>query len=318
MYKAIGVILILLLLIPSTRVAAEEDAYVLLNKYNISGYDLAEEEKKLKVLEDEYSDVAYRVNTHTMLEAAMELQGEQKKAALVRIDSKIYKLTDELRELEALMEQSNAREVSYIMELDTRYRNAMEAIDRKQEERRAWTEQKKEVNVLSQSDANEDRSKLQSLNTKLEKQKKQYEQATACLALGDVTQFQSPLEIPVQLTSPYGERLDPITLDAISFHRGIDLYAPIGTGVLAAFNGEVEEATSSEELGNYVVINHGCGIKTMYGHLDSYEVEPGEQVQQYQRIASSGNTGTRTTGPHLHFAVYINGKTVDPLVFVPY
>lgn len=318
MRKSLGAFLVLLLLFPTTRISAEEDASVLLNKYNVPSYDLAEEGKKLKILEDEYSAVSYKVNTNTMLEAAMELHGEQRKNALMSIDSDIYERTDELREIEALMKQSLEREVSYIMELDTRYRAVLQAIDRKQQERKAWTEQEKEVSVLSQEDANKDRNKLQSLNTKLKKQQKSYEQASACLVLGEVTQFQSPLEIPVQLTSPYGERLDPITMDVISFHRGIDLHAPIGTGVLAAFNGQVEEASSSDELGNYVVINHGCGIKTMYGHLDSYQVAVGEQVQQYQVIASSGNTGTRTTGPHLHFAVYINGKTVDPLVFVPY
>lgn len=130
--------------------------------------------------------------------------------------------------------------------------------------------------------------------------------------------FYSPLEISVQLTSPYGERLDPVTRDVITFHHGMDMRAPEGTQVLAAFNGVVEEAASGEELGNYVIVNHGCGIKTLYGHLESYQVSAGDKVEQYDSIARSGNTGSRTTGPHLHFGVYINGKSVNPGVFVPH
>ncbi|WP_138755928.1 M23 family metallopeptidase [Paenibacillus sinopodophylli] len=318
MHRRTIIILFIFIILPSTLAYAEDNASVLLKKYNVSSYDPVEEGKKLKLLEEEYSEVSYRVNTHTMLEEAMKLHDEQRKNALMSIDADIYEITDELSRLENLMKQSLDREVPYLMELDARYRTAMQHMIRKQEARKAWVEQQKDVSVLSHADAANDRNKLESLSPKLEKQKKTYEKALACPVLGEVSDFQSPLEIPVQLTSSYGARLDPITMDVMTFHHGMDMHAPEGTAVLAAFHGQVEEAASGDELGNYVVINHGCGVKTLYGHLESYQVSVGEQVLQYQSIARSGNTGTRTTGPHLHFGVYINGKSVDPSVFVAY
>ncbi|MFD0588510.1 peptidoglycan DD-metalloendopeptidase family protein [Paenibacillus sp. GCM10027627] len=317
MNKKIAMILLLLLLMPST-LAAAEDASVLFKKYNLPAFDPLEEAIKLQILEEEYVEVSTKVNTNTMLEAAMVLHEDQRKNAFKRIDTDIYELTDELTAIEGQMGESHMQEVSYIMELDTRYRETMQKLDEKQQERKEWTDQQKEVGILSPDEAKKDRQKLESLSPKIEQQKQNYEKAVACPVLGDVTTFSSPLEIPVQLTSPYGERLDPITLDAVTFHHGMDMYAPEGTLVLSAFNGVVEEASTAEELGNYVIVDHGCGIKTLYGHLESYDVAAGDQVTQYQSIARSGNTGSRTTGPHLHFAVYINGKSVDPAVFVPY
>lgn len=315
--KAIA-LLLLLLLLPYSFVSAEEMASVLLKKYNMPAYDPAEEGRKLELLEEEYRAVSHRVNINTMMEAALQLHREQRENAMKILDAEIYGLTDELWEIEALMKTSFDREVAYIMELDARYRHTLRELDRKQKERIAWSEQEKDPSPLNEEEAARERSRLSSLSPQLEKQKKTYEKALACPVLGDVTNFQSPLDIPVQVTSPYGERLDPVTMDAITFHHGMDMHAPEGTGVLAAFHGKVEKAASGDELGNYVVIDHGCGIKTLYGHLESYQVAEGDQVYQYQYIARSGNTGSRTTGPHLHFGVYINGKSVDPAVFVPY
>lgn len=116
---------------------------MLLQKYNISSIDPVEEGKKLELLEEEYSTLSYQVNTNTMLEAAMELRSEQKKMALIRIDSEIYELSNELSKLETLMNESQQRDVPYLLELDTLYRTAIGEMESKQQERTAWTEQKR-------------------------------------------------------------------------------------------------------------------------------------------------------------------------------
>jgi murein DD-endopeptidase MepM/ murein hydrolase activator NlpD len=108
----------------------------------------------------------------------------------------------------------------------------------------------------------------------------------------------------------YGWRKDPFS-GARSFHTGIDIGVDTGTPVRAAMEGRVSETGYNSSFGNYILINHHAGWMTLYGHLQSISVKEGQRVDSGQRIAYSGNTGY-STGPHLHFSVYKNGRTVNP------
>ena len=99
-------------------------------------------------------------------------------------------------------------------------------------------------------------------------------------------------------------------------HAGIDVAVPVGTPVHAAGSGVVVEAGDYFFNGNSVYIDHGQGLVTLYCHLDRIEVLPGEPVAAGQRIGLSGNTG-RSSGPHLHWTVLLNGAAVDPRLFLP-
>ncbi len=94
-------------------------------------------------------------------------------------------------------------------------------------------------------------------------------------------------------------------------HPGLDLVAPDGAPVRAAGRGQVVEASYDEWLGNYVVIDHGFGYSTLYGHAQRLLVHAGQSVERGQVIALLGNTG-RSSAPHLHFEVRIDGEPVDP------
>lgn len=123
-----------------------------------------------------------------------------------------------------------------------------------------------------------------------------------------------PLTTSGRISSYFGNRTSP-TAGASSFHKGIDISVPVGTGVLAAKDGTVVTAAYSSSAGNYVAISHGGGIYTYYMHCSSLNVSAGQQVARGQRIAWSGNTGI-STGPHLHFAVFAGGSYVNPLNYV--
>ncbi|MBA1335235.1 MAG: hypothetical protein HPY66_0857 [Firmicutes bacterium] len=118
--------------------------------------------------------------------------------------------------------------------------------------------------------------------------------------------------IPVDgpITSGYGIRVHPV-FNTEKKHEGIDIGAAIGSPVRAALEGTVEEVKKDDYYGNLIVINHGDGIKTVYGHLGEVNVVSGQEVAQGEIIGSVGNTGM-STGSHLHFEVWKNGKAVDP------
>lgn len=111
--------------------------------------------------------------------------------------------------------------------------------------------------------------------------------------------------------SGYGWRIHPI-YGTRKFHKGTDIPAPGGSPVLAAKAGTVVQSYYSSSYGNYIVISHGGGLMTAYAHLSSRMVSAGASVSAGQQIGKVGSTGN-STGNHLHFEVYINGSTVNPM-----
>ncbi|WP_413739390.1 murein DD-endopeptidase MepM [Sodalis sp. RH14] len=106
-------------------------------------------------------------------------------------------------------------------------------------------------------------------------------------------------------------RLNPVT-GHIAPHRGVDFAMPVGTPVLAVGDGEVVVSKNGDGAGNYVAIRHGRQYTTRYMHLKKLLVKPGQKVKRGDRIALSGNTG-RSTGPHLHYEIWVNQQAVNPL-----
>jgi len=120
-----------------------------------------------------------------------------------------------------------------------------------------------------------------------------------------------------RITDKYGKRLDPF-IERVKHHNGVDISAEIGTEVYAAAAGVVVAAKSSYSLGQgygrHVIIDHGYGYKTLYGHLSEVWVKEGQRIERWDVIGLVGNTG-RTTGPHLHFEVHKDDTPVDPQNF---
>jgi murein DD-endopeptidase MepM/ murein hydrolase activator NlpD len=115
-------------------------------------------------------------------------------------------------------------------------------------------------------------------------------------------------------TSGFGAREDPF-VGSLAFHPGIDLRAAVGTPVHATAAGTVTIASWTGGYGNLIEIDNGNGIRTRYGHLSEFEVKVGDHIVPGQEIGRTGSTG-RSTGPHLHYEVRIDGQPVDPTRFV--
>jgi murein DD-endopeptidase MepM/ murein hydrolase activator NlpD len=130
------------------------------------------------------------------------------------------------------------------------------------------------------------------------------------LALGEL--FIYPIR--GRLSSSYGWRQDPIS-GARRFHSAIDLAAPLGVPVKAAMDGRIQSVGFNGTYGKYIIMTHGNNYQTMYAHLSLVSVEQGASVSQGSKIGEVGNTGY-STGPHLHFAIYKNGRALNPLDFL--
>lgn len=122
--------------------------------------------------------------------------------------------------------------------------------------------------------------------------------------------FKWPCPSYSRISDDYGNRMHP-TLGIEKFHNGIDLAAPSGSPILAAYDGEVVAADYNASMGNYIMINHGDGLYTIYMHASSLYVSKGALVTRGQKIAGVGTTG-RSTGNHLHFSVRKSGSYVSP------
>ncbi|NOZ86403.1 MAG: M23 family metallopeptidase [Deltaproteobacteria bacterium] len=126
--------------------------------------------------------------------------------------------------------------------------------------------------------------------------------------------FVWPLE-RMHITSPFGFRRDPF-LGTTKFHDGIDLSAVPGTIVHAAADGRVIHAGKKGLYGLAVILDHGDGHRTLYGHMETVLVHIGAYVRRGDPLGQVGSTG-RSTGPHLHFSVYYRGRAIDPLEVLP-
>ncbi|URJ29941.1 murein DD-endopeptidase MepM [Blochmannia endosymbiont of Camponotus sp.] len=117
---------------------------------------------------------------------------------------------------------------------------------------------------------------------------------------------------PFRISSNFNlSRLNPVT-GQVSPHAGVDFAVPIGTPVFSVGDGEVIVSTYSKIAGNYITIRHSCHCVTRYMHLKKLLVMTGQKVKRGDSIALSGNTG-RSTGPHLHFEIWVNHRPVNPL-----
>jgi murein DD-endopeptidase MepM/ murein hydrolase activator NlpD len=117
-----------------------------------------------------------------------------------------------------------------------------------------------------------------------------------------------------QITSRFGYRKDPFSR-RMRHHSGTDVAAPHGERIQVTARGTVKDAGWDNYLGNFVRVDHGYGVETWYGHMSKIGVSVGQQVERGDSVGKVGSTG-RSTGPHIHYEVHVNGKRVDPAKYL--
>ena len=117
-----------------------------------------------------------------------------------------------------------------------------------------------------------------------------------------------------RIASGFGYRIDPV-YKTVKLHAGLDFAAPQGTPIYATANGTISvSGNKGNGYGNHVVINHGYGYETLYGHMVKVKLSPGQKVSRGEVIGWVGSTG-KSTGPHCHYEVHKNGNKIDPVYF---
>lgn len=155
---------------------------------------------------------------------------------------------------------------------------------------------------------------IAALEKQIEEERKQLIAQSGAVLTYDGGKFVFPVAKYTRVSSEFGWRIHP-TLGVNKFHNGVDLASPTGTNIYAAYDGVVVAATYSGTMGNYVMINHGSGLYTIYMHASKLYVKKDDIVLRGNTIAAVGSTG-RSTGPHLHFGVRKDGTYVSPWNYI--
>lgn len=221
----------------------------------------------------------------------------------------------ETREYVELCEQQLQIDKEYLDAVKVSVENEQAAVETLIETKKQEIE-KYESNISTQeraikeyeADIAEQNEIIKQLEKAVEEEKKKLLQNSVIIYDGGTFAF--PLESYTRISDDYGYRIHPI-LNVKQFHNGVDFAAPKGTPIYAAYDGEVVAATYSSSMGNYVMIDHGSGLYTIYMHASKLYVSKGDVVVKGEKIAGVGTTG-RSTGNHLHFSVRLNGNYVSP------
>lgn len=243
-------------------------------------------------------------------------------------EKRLMQENEALREQFLVLEEQTQKLENKMDQLETRdnevYRTIFEASPVPDSVRIKEMEKEKEIRlVMGMTGSQLEQSIVQSLNTLAKRivfQEKSYTEITGFIKNKEQMLACTPAIQPVsntdlkRIASGFGYRIDPV-YKTVKFHAGIDFSAPQGTPIYATANGVVRVAGNlANGYGNHVIINHGYGYETLYGHMYKIKVKVGQRVKRGEIIGWVGSTG-KSTGPHCHYEVHKNGKQIDPVYY---
>lgn len=252
---------------------------------------------------------------------AFQFVGSPKERILERQNKQLkdnyYDLRDQLESLDQQMKELEKRDNDV-------YRAIFEANPIPDSARAKALEQQKEIATVEKIKDNQLASSilntLNNLKNRAKAQEKSYEDVADLVKDKAKLLAHTPAIQPVsnkdlnRIASGFGHRIDPV-YKTVKFHAGLDFSAPQGTPIYATADGNVITAGSTGNgYGNHVIINHGYGYETLYGHMVRVKVRNGQAVKRGEVIGWVGSTG-KSTGPHCHYEVHKYGQKIDPIYF---
>lgn len=235
---------------------------------------------------------------------------------------------DKLKQQFLVLDEKTKKLEGQMIELEKRdnevYRTIFEANPVPDSVRLKEMAQQKEIQLVMSMNSNDLENSItntiNNLSLRIAYQDKSFNEITGFIKNKEELLASTPAIQPVsnkdlkRVASGFGYRIDPV-YKTVKFHAGLDFTAPQGTPIYATANGVVRTAGNlGNGFGNHVVINHGYGYETLYGHMFRIKVKSGERIKRGEIIGWVGNTG-KSTGPHCHYEVHKNGRTLDPIYF---
>jgi murein DD-endopeptidase MepM/ murein hydrolase activator NlpD len=285
----------------------------------IKGKELADLEKeldgKIGVLNDRMAEI-YKKKNYNLIELLFETDSFIKLFSKLKLMNLLAKQDYEIMQDIKFKRDSTVSIKENITKLKNDEKSEKEKLEnlvsdaekKKKEVESIYTEKK---SLLTKTRAN--KNALLAMEKQLETKEAEITKELEALRYGNAP---GKLTFPTRgiLTSGFGNRISPIT-GVMAFHAGIDIGASTGTPVVAAASGEIVQAGYMGGYGYAVIIYHGGGFSTVYGHLSKFAVSTGQKVKRNQIIGYVGSTGY-ATGPHLHFEVRLNGVLQNPFNFL--
>jgi murein DD-endopeptidase MepM/ murein hydrolase activator NlpD len=243
-------------------------------------------------------------------------------------EKRLMQRNDELKDNYFLLDDKIKKVQEQMGELEKRdnhvYRAIFEANPIPDSARAKAMDQQKEIQLVQGMDqdnlSTSISNSLRNLTARIAIQAKSYTEIDGFIKNKEQLLACTPAIQPVsnkdlsRIASGFGYRIDPV-YKTTKFHAGLDFAAPQGTPIYATANGTVITAgNTGNGYGNHVVINHGYGYETLYGHMFRVKARPGQRVKRGEIIGWVGSTG-KSTGPHCHYEVHRNGDTVDPVYY---
>src|SRR4051812_7229363 len=233
-------------------------------------------------------------------------------------------LKEDLADLNDSVKQIQLKMLELEKRDNTVYRSIFEATPLPDSARANFLEKQKEIATVENMSNNElirsISEALMNLKNRIAAQTASYKQISNLINNKEQLLAATPAIQPVsnkdlnRIASGFGYRIDPI-YKTVKFHAGLDFSAPQGTPIYATADGVVTTAgNTSNGYGNHVVINHGYGYETLYGHMVRVKTRAGARVNRGDLIGYVGSTG-KSTGPHCHYEVHKNGQKLDPVYF---
>lgn len=344
--KSLSILLVLLLLVTvcgsglafaATESELRSDLSDVNEAQDALSQKMSSVEKEVKEVQAKVDSLTYEINKATSDIASTEKAIEKKEKEMREREDN---LNERLRVMykngsigfvDVLLGSGSISEfVSNLEIIQKIYKNDMNVLDTLEKEHKELTDTKKKLEE-KKSELAERKSELaaeqKQLDSKKAELKKEEEALKAeadrltseILKMIDTGsayvggEFTWPCPASTYITSSFGNRLHP-TLKQWLFHTGVDIGCAKGKNIIAAASGKVILAQYYGGYGNCVMIDHGGGIVTLYGHASSLCVSKGDVVKRGELIAKVGSTG-RSTGPHLHFEVRKNGEYVNPMSY---
>lgn len=243
-------------------------------------------------------------------EVVMRRQNERIREDYVLLNNKIKAMEEQMAELE--------KRDNHV------YREIFEANPLPDSARAKSLEKQKEIKLTEGMEDNElaysIAATIDNLMNRMNFQKKSYSDIEGMIKDKEKLLAATPAIQPIsnkdlsRMASGFGYRIDPV-YKTVKMHAGLDFAAPQGTPIYATADGVVKLAgNTGNGYGNYVVINHGYGYETLYGHQYRIKAKAGQRVKRGELIGWVGSTG-KSTGPHVHYEVHKNGRHIDPIYF---